>query len=89
MKFDYKDWFHWTNLIAIIFFIIMYISVIPTLQRWSWGFWSYEYFAFTILAFVYFMWYWSVHQNRRFYRLELMIEELNKTLPKKEEVKKQ
>ena len=76
MRFDDKDWFHWVNLFTIIIFFCLYILSIPTLQRWSWGYWSYEYFAFCISSFVYFVWFWFVSSNRKLWSIESKIDKL-------------
>lgn len=73
MIFNYKDWFSWVNFFTIMIFILMYKDVIPTLKRWSWGYWSYEYLLFTALLIVYFLWYWFVSSSRKLNRIETKI----------------
>lgn len=42
MKIRYKDRLWWLNIITIPLLFTMYITSIFTLEKWAWGFWSYE-----------------------------------------------
>ena len=56
----------------------MYVSVIPTLKQWSWGFWSYEYFTMCVFLIIYIWWDNMTTTNRRLYRIENKLDALQK-----------
>ena len=70
MKIDFKDYLTWVRIFAGVFLIVMYVSVIPTLKAWTWGFWSYEYFVMCGFLIIYIWWDNMTTTNRRLYRIE-------------------
>ncbi len=75
-NFNYKDWFHWVNLLAIYIIGSLYFFSLSTLQEWSWGYWSYKYFVTMAIAFTYFMYYWFITQSRRLGRIEQLLTQI-------------
>lgn len=53
--FKNKSLFDWIDLIVLSFLIFCFFDALPTLKRWSWGYWSVEYVVTLILFFVYYV----------------------------------
>ena len=76
MRINWKDYLTYVRIFIAIFFVTMYVQVLPTLQSWSWGFWSYEYIVMCIFSFAYICWDCWVCNNRKLYRIETKLDVL-------------
>lgn len=74
----YKEPLFWIRTAVIMFGCWMFVSAIPTLERWSWGYWSYEYLTFASLVLIYLAWECYVTISRKLSKIESKLDEIFK-----------